>query len=254
MKEHKNKIVTPRFEMDKFPRARICFLAVANAGIIENEMFSMKPRGVYLHFTRIPMRTKVNISNLKETGTNLGQVVDTIMPGRDDINVVCYNCTSGSFIINDEDYVIQQIESNHKNIKGTTMLAGVVSALEALKAQKIVIGTAYTSDINELERKYFKEKGFEVLDIQGLGLMSDKEMNMVTPDFLVEFATSLDHPNADAIFLSCGALRSSTVIQKIESIVEKPVITSNQASLWNCLRLAGIEDRINGFGQLFEKF
>ena len=57
--------------------------------------------------------------------------------------------------------------------------------------------------------------------------------------------------NADAIFLSCGGVRSTEVINEIENIIEKPVITSNQAQVWSCLRKAKIKDKIQGFGKIF---
>ena len=33
----------------------------------------------------------------------------------------------------------------------------------------------------------------------------------------------------------------------------KPVITSNTAAFWHSLRLSGMEDRIEGFGQLLAR-
>ncbi|MGM8365257.1 maleate cis-trans isomerase family protein [Virgibacillus sp. W0181] len=232
-------------------RTRIGFLAIANAGIIENDMFSMKPDGVFLHFTRIPMGTEVSIKNLSGMEKSIGSSVDTLMPGREELSVICYNCTSGSFVIGEEK-VINKIEEKRPEVKGTTMISGVVNALHTLNVRRIAVGTAYTNDINELESKFLKDKGFDVLHIKGLNLKTDVEMNNVSPEELVDFAISLDHPEAEAIFLSCGALRSTEVVATIEEKVNKPVITSNQASFWNCLRLAGIEDNVKGFGKLFE--
>lgn len=232
-------------------RARIGFLAIANAGIIENDMFSMKPDGVFLHFTRIPMGTEVNIKNLAGMEEGIGYAVDTIMSGRDDLDVICYNCTSGSFVIGEEK-IINKIEEKRPSAKGTTMFTGVVHALQTLDVRKIAVGTAYTDDINELERKFLEDRGFEVITIKGLNLLTDVDMNDVTPEALVDFAISIDQPEAEAIFLSCGGLRSTEVVQTIEDKVQKPVITSNQASFWNCLRQAGIQDKIAGFGKLFQ--
>jgi maleate isomerase len=78
-------------------------------------------------------------------------------------------------------------------------------------------------------------------------------MNRVSPKFLVEFCRSIDRPDGDAMFISCGALRSTFVIERLESILRKPVIGSNQASMWHCLRLAGIGDAIPGFGRLMRE-
>jgi len=64
----------------------------------------------------------------------------------------------------------------------------------------------------------------------------------------------LDRSDADAIFVSCGALRTLDVIDEIESRADIPVIASSQAMIWDTLRLAGIDDRLQGFGRLFSKY
>ena len=33
----------------------------------------------------------------------------------------------------------------------------------------------------------------------------------------------------------------------------KPVVSSNHATAWHCLRLAGVEDPVPGFGELFRR-
>ena len=38
----------------------------------------------------------------------------------------------------------------------------------------------------------------------------------------------------------------------MESDIGKPAVVSNQAMMWDCLRLAGIEDVIPGYGSLLE--
>ena len=68
-----------------------------------------------------------------------------------------------------------------------------------------------------------------------------------------KFALQLDRPDAEAIFLSCGGIRSLEVAHEIEKITGKPVITSNQAQFWSCLRRAGIKDKLVGFGKIFQE-
>lgn len=92
------------------------------------------------------------------------------------------------------------------------------------------------------------------MDIHGLNLHYDTEISTVAPEYLIDFAQQIDRPDAEAIFISCGALRTIEVIDKIESMVCKPVISSNQAMFWHCLRLAGIQDKIQGYGKLFQEY
>jgi maleate isomerase len=79
-------------------------------------------------------------------------------------------------------------------------------------------------------------------------------MARVTPDYLLNYGAEVDQPEADAIFISCGALRSVEIIDALEERTGKPVVTSNQAMLWDCLRLAGVNDRMDGLGRLFREF
>lgn len=132
------------------------------------------------------------------------------------------------------------------------LVQGVLDALDALNARRIVVGTPYLDEVNTAEAEYLLAKGVEVLDIQGLNLSTGTQMGQVTPQFWKEFALAIDRPEADAIFLSCGGIRALEVVEEIEQAAGKPVIASNQAQFWSCLRRAGITDQLTGFGRIFQ--
>ena len=50
-----------------------------------------------------------------------------------------------------------------------------------------------------------------------------------------------------------GALRPLDVVDVLERRLGKPVVCSNQAMVWDCLRLAGVEDRFEGYGALLRE-
>ena len=241
-------------ELDEGPhrRAQIGYVLVANADLSEADFFAMKPPGVGVHFTRVPMPREVGVATLAAMERDLAGAAASMMPGRDDLDVISYSCTSGTFVIG-EERVIAELRRLNPRPRATTMLSACVAALEALDARRIVLGTAYTPDITALEVAFLASKGIDVVRAEGLSLTSDEEMNRVTPDWLARFAIAIDTPDADALFLSCGALRVLPVIDVIEAAIAKPVVFSNQANFWHCLRLAGINDRIEGFGRLFRE-
>ena len=76
------------------------------------------------------------------------------------------------------------------------------------------------------------------------------EMFDPTPDEWRRYASDNRDDTADAYFLSCAATRATDVIADIEADLGKPVLTSNSATLWHSLRLAGVEPAIDGFGML----
>ena len=243
---------SPEFDEGPHRRAQIGYVLVANADLSEADFFAMKPPGVGVHFTRVPMPREVGVATLAAMERDLAGAAASMMPGRDDLDVISYSCTSGTFVIG-EERVIAELRRLNPRPRATTMLSASVAALEALGARRIVLGTAYTPDLTALEVAFLAAKGIDVVRAEGLSLKSDEEMNRVTPDWLARFASEIDMPDADALFLSCGALRVLPVIDVIEAAIAKPVVFSNQANFWHCLRLAGIDDRIEGFGRLFRE-
>ena len=233
-------------------RAQIGYVLVANAGLSEADFFAMKPHGVGVHFTRVPMPRKVTPEGLSAMQDDLANAAASLMPGRKDLDVITYSCTSGTFVIG-EERVIAELNRLNPRPTATTMLSACVAGLRAFGVRRVVLGTAYTADLDQLEVDFLAGKGIEVVRAEGLALESDEEMNRVTPAFLARFAREIDDPTADAVFLSCGALRVLPVIEEIEAATGKPLIFSNQANFWQCLRLAGIEDRVEGFGRLLRE-
>lgn len=75
----------------------------------------------------------------------------------------------------------------------------------------------------------------------------------MTPDDVATHGARADHTEAQAIVLSCTDMRSVECAAKLEAELGKPVITSNQAMLFQALQLLDIADPVRGFGQLLER-
>jgi maleate isomerase len=54
------------------------------------------------------------------------------------------------------------------------------------------------------------------------------------------------------VFVSCTNYRTFEVIERLEADLGKPVVTSNQATLWDALRTLGVDDDLP-LGRLFER-
>jgi len=251
----KNKILPPkletRFDHGRHYRAKIGYVLLATEQTIQDDVMKLRPQGVGIHFTRAAIPDSITSQSLGAQIDLLADCASTLLPDGS-LDVVCYACTSGSLVMG-EDRVHKELNKGAPKAKATSLIRGVIRALKQLGAHKIVVATPYLDEINAKEVLYLEDAGFEVLSISGLNLEKDSDMVRVTPDFIAEFAESIDHPDADAVFISCGALRSLDVIQQIETTLGKPVIGSNQAMIWDTLRLAGIDDRIEGYGQLLSQ-
>lgn len=237
------------FDKGRHERAKIGFVLLAMEQTIEDDMFRLCPPGVGIHFSRAPMANRISVSTLGAMAVGIGDAATLLLP-EEDLDVVCYACTSGSVVIG-EDRVFAELRRGKPNAKPTSLISSVMRALDTLCTRRIAIATPYLAEVNAIEHAYMKARGFEIVNIQGMAIENDVDMARVTPRTILEFAQSVDHPQAEALFISCGALRSIDIIDELEVKLGKPVVTSNQAMMWDCLRLAGIADRRRDCGRLF---
>ncbi len=237
------------FDAGRFPRAKLGFVLLATEQTIESDMQRWAPDGVGVHFSRADNPDAITAGNLARSLDTLAPAAAVLAPNAD-LDVICYACTSGSVVMG-EDAVRAELRRGNPAPRPTTLISAVFAALDAVDARRIVVATPYLSEVNRIEADYMGARGVEILDIHGLGITNDSDMARVTPAFIRDYAASVDRPDADAVFVSCGALRTMEVIEEIENAIGKPCIASNQAMLWHCLRLAGVDDDIAGLGRLF---
>lgn len=239
------------FDAGKHWRARLGFILMSTDLAAESDFFEMAPEGVAVHVTRLKTDDYTTRETLARHLDAMADAASRIQPDtRPD--VISYSCTSGSIVIG-EEVVMREIRKGAPYARPMTLVTGVVDALRELGVKRLVVGTPYLDEINSVEAEFLHHKGFEVLDIQGLNLETGVEFGRVTPGYWKKFAVEIDRKDADAVFLSCGGIRSLEVAEEIEHMIGKPLITSNQAQMWSCLRRAGIKDRLIGFGQIFSK-
>ena len=231
-------------------RAKLGFILMSTDLAAESDFFDIVPKDVAIHITRLKTDDYTTNETLSKHIEHMADAASRIQP---DVkpNVISYSCTSGSIVIGEEK-IMTEIKKGAPYAIPMTLVTGVIDALRELQIKKIVVGTPYLDEINTKEAEFLYKKGFEIINIQGLNLTTGIEFGKVTPEYWKKFALEINDINADAIFLSCGGIRSVEAIHEIESITGKPVITSNQAQVWSCLRKAGIKDNIKGFGKIFK--
>ena len=239
----------PSFDKGRHSRAKLGFILMSTDLAAESDFFDIAPNDVAIHITRLKTDDHTTNETLSKHIEFMADAASRIQPDTKP-DVISYSCTSGSIVIG-EEIIKKEIKKGAPYAIPMTLVTGVVDALKELQIKNLVVGTPYLDEINTKEAEFLNNKGFSILNIQGLNLTKGIEFGTVTPDYWIKFAQEINDESADAIFLSCGGIRSTEVIDQIEQKVGKPVITSNQAQMWSCLRRAGVEDKILRFGELF---
>ncbi|MFT7595576.1 MAG: arylmalonate decarboxylase [Paracoccaceae bacterium] len=135
----------------------------------------------------------------------------------------------------------------------TTMTDSVLDALRALNVTRLAVGTAYTDPVNRALRDYLTAAGFEILGLEAMHLTEVHDIHAVGDAELMALGTRAVKaaPQAEALFISCGGLRTLSVIVPLEEQLGLPVISSATAGAWGAARLIGHSGRADGYGQLF---
>jgi maleate cis-trans isomerase len=214
---------------------------------IEPELGWMAPAGISFHAARVMLHdtTPEGLRAMNAEVDDAARLIASITP-----DVVAYACTSGSFL-EGVDGLRRQVDGVHA-IVGCPVVAtsqALLDALRHLDVARVALATPYLDSINRIERDFLEGNGHSVVSVEGLAL-SGKAIREVKPEAVFELACRADRPNAQVVFISCTDLRALEVAARLEDRLRKPVLTSNQVTLWAILRALSIARPIEGFGKL----
>nr|WP_310183755.1 ectoine utilization protein EutA [Mesorhizobium sp. BE184] len=212
-----------------------------------HRMVASEQTGVYV--ARIPYANPTTPENLRRMQPSLTEGAALILPD-EPLDAICYSCTSASVVIGDAE-VEAAIHQAKPDVPVVTPPLAGVAGLRALGARHISVLTPYTVETSRPMAAYFSRHGFEVDRFTCLGFDDDREMARIAPQELVELAHEVTAKQSDALFVSCTALRTALVVVGIEARIGRPVVSSNQATAWQCLRLTGDDGARPEFGRLF---
>lgn len=168
-----------------------------------------------------------------------------------DVDSVVWNTASASLMggYGYDQGLIKQVEAATA-LPSTTASTAMVKAFKALGVSKIGLATPYPKDVDEKIVQFLRAHGVEVVACKGLGVLGIKDLLNVTPADMIPLVEQVNTPDAQAVYISNAALPMIHVLEALEEQCEKPVISTNQASLWDAFKLAGINDQIDRYGQL----
>ena len=212
--------------------------------VLEPQLNAMLPDGVSLHFMRLRYASgdKLRMLDGLEAGIAL-------LDGAG-VECIAFHCTAVSmWDVETSQHIAERIAAC-TNTPFVITSTAIVSALRELDARRIVLVSPYVQETNDREIALLAHHGVTVSRDRALGISGAAKMGAVTPETWYDTVMAMRDESADAYFVSCTAVKSADVIDRLEAALGKPVITSNQAMLWHALRHSGISDSTPGFGRL----
>lgn len=238
-------------------RARFGILVPFTNTNLEPDMALLRPDGVSLHVARMGGYDQDEIPDADQMhglgAADLAGPLHLLQGVRPD--VILYGCTSATLThgVAFDRALAAQIKASG-SAETVTAAGALVHALAFLGVTRIGFASPYVRSINDLAVSFLADTGVqtvarsevdEALDNYGQGELD--------PQAVYDLGLAANHPEAEAIVLSCTDMRSVEAIARLEETVGKPVISSNQAMMFQAMQLAGLNDTVPGYGQLLER-
>jgi maleate cis-trans isomerase len=226
---------------------RIGLLIPSSNTVQEPEFWGALPKGITLHVTRMRLSQVEASSTLRiveEIEIESAKLADAGV----DVILLAATAPSSRKGIGYDQELIERIRSA-SNKPATTAATALLEALRTLGAKQIVLGAPWSEDVNRTVATFIEENGFKVLAQDTLGLVRNLEIGLLDPQAAYDVGLRVNRPEADAVMLACGNWSTFSIIDRLERNLGKPVLTTNQVSLWHALKIVGGEP-LSGLGML----
>jgi len=230
--------------------ARVGLIIPSSNHMVEQEMAGYFPPGVQLHIARLRMTGKYHAA-LDQLLPRVEEATRTLTDARCD--VVVFHCTANSTAegLAGEQRLLAAVKAGGAP-QATTTATAIRKAFDALAARRIVLVTPYSARVTEEEAEFLRAAGYDVLNAVGCALDGSDAYCATLPQFWREQLLKAARSEADAYFLSCANISAFGIIDEIERQLDRPIVTSNQAVLWDALCRLGWRDRRGCPGRLFQ--
>lgn len=170
-----------------------------------------------------------------------------------DVDAAVWACTSGSFVFgwSGAREQVRGIADVLRVPASSTSLA-FVEALRALDARRVAVAATYPADVTARFEDFLAAAGIELLAVGSGGIITAAEVGTLGREDVLALVTGTDHSDSDAVVVPDTAMHTVAWLDELEETVGKPVLTANQVTVWEGLRLAGVQPQPQeGLGALF---
>ncbi|GAA2560110.1 maleate cis-trans isomerase family protein [Pseudonocardia hydrocarbonoxydans] len=168
------------------------------------------------------------------------------------LDSIVWACTSGSFVFGWDGAAAQVAALGAAaGVPASSTSFAFADACAHLGVTRVAVGATYPDDVAERFVAFLARAGVEVLALSARGIVTAAEVGTLPPEDVLAFAEAADHADAQAVLLPDTALHTVDLLDALDARVGKPVLTANQVSIWQGLRLAGAAGPRAGLGRLF---
>jgi len=170
------------------------------------------------------------------------------------LDTLMWACTSGSFVFGWEGArdQVERLAAATGLPTSSTSLA-FVSACRELDLTRVCIAASYPEDVAEHFRTFLGRAGIEVTSMGSHDIYTAAEVGTLGRDQVVAMVAGLDRSGAQAVLVPDTAMHSLAWLPDLEEAAGMPVLTANQVTVFEGLRLHGPVPALPQLGALFDR-
>jgi maleate cis-trans isomerase len=169
-------------------------------------------------------------------------------------DAVIWACTSGSFVYG-WDGAREQVDklAAVAGVPASSTSFAFVHAARALGIHRVAVAASYPADVAKLFVEFLGAAGIDVVSMASADITTAAEVGGLSSEAVVNLALAHDHPDAQAVLVPDTAMRTLAEVNTVEDRLGKPVLTANQVTVWEGLRLVGENRLVRTLGALFRR-
>lgn len=232
-------------------KQRVGLLVPSSNTAQEPEFVQMLPASVSLHVTRLGLRNVDPDSTIKivaELESESRKLADAA------VDVVVLAATAPSTRLGkgyDAQLIRRMEEASGK--PATTAATAMLASFAALNVRRIALAAPWSETTNRTVAAFLEAHGIEVVNQIAMGVVANNDIGRLHPDTALEHGRKVDRKEADAVFLACGNWWTACIVEQLEAALGKPVLTTNNVTVWHALERIGGHRSVAGFGRLLRE-
>jgi maleate isomerase len=227
---------------------RLGLLVPSSNSTQEPEFLQMLPPSVSLHVSRLtlsridPDATLEIVAELDKESRKLSDAA---------VDLLVFAATAPSTRMGkgyDAQLIKRMVDATGK--PATTAATAMLDAFVTLGVRRVALAAPWSETTNKWVAAFLASHGIEVVSQVAMGVVSNNEVGRLHPQTAFEHGRKADRKEADAVFLACGNWWTASIVESLEQAVGKPVLTTNNVTVWHALKMLGANASVPRFGQL----
>ena len=168
------------------------------------------------------------------------------------LDSLMWACTSGSFVFGWVG-AHQQVDklAQVSGLPTSSTSLAFVTACHALGVTKVSVVASYPHDVAECFVSFLQRAEIEVIAISSHDIYTAAEVGTLTRDQVIALVAEAKRDTAEAVLVPDTAMHSLAWVDELEAATWMPVLTANQVTIFEGLRLGGRVPPLPGLGTLF---